>query len=132
MKGLLADTGPLYALADPDDQFHARAQEELNRLYEEGYRPITSCPTLAEAHNLILRRLGHRVAREWIGELTEGIDLMNPLEEDYREAIHVLERYPDQDITLCDGVLAVLSSQFELPVWTYDHHFDVMRTEVWR
>ncbi|HET9212282.1 MAG TPA: hypothetical protein VFR03_17895 [Thermoanaerobaculia bacterium] len=57
---------------------------------------------------------------------------MNPVEEDYLEALHLLSFYPDQDITLCDGVLAVLSSQFELPVWTFDHHFDVMQVQVWR
>jgi predicted nucleic acid-binding protein len=132
LKGVLADTGPLYALADPEDQFHGRAQKELDRFYEDGYRPIASCSTLVEAHNLVLRRLGHQVGRKWIGELTAGIDLMNPLQEDYLNAIQLLKRYPDQDITLCDGVLAVISSQFELPVWTYDHHFDVMRVEVWR
>jgi predicted nucleic acid-binding protein len=132
LKGLLADTGPLYALADPADQFHRRAQEELARLYEDGYRPIAAWSTLAEAHNLVLRRLGFDRAREWLGELTAGIDLMNPVEEDYLKAVHLLKLYPDQDITLCDGVLAVLSSQFELPVWTYDHHFDVMQAQVWR
>lgn len=132
MKGLLADTGPLYALADPEDQFHGRAQEELDRLYEDGYRPIASWSTLTEAHNLILHRLGVRKAQRWIVELTAGIDLMIPVEEDYLKAVHLLKRYPDQDITLCDGVLAVLSSQLELPVWTYDHHFDTMQVQVWR
>ena len=132
MKGLLADTGPLYALADPEDQFHERAREEVDRFYGEGYRPIASCATLVEAHNLILHRLGIRAARRWLGELTTGIDLLNPLEEDYLNAVDLLKLYPDQDISLCDGVLAILSSQFELPVWTFDHHFDVMQAQVWR
>jgi hypothetical protein len=29
---VLADTGPLYAAVDPDDQYHGRAQRELKRL----------------------------------------------------------------------------------------------------
>jgi predicted nucleic acid-binding protein len=132
LKGLLADTGPLYALADPQDQFHERARDEVDRFYLEGYRPIASWSTLVEAHNLILRRLGLRAARRWLGELMAGTDLLNPLAEDYLKAIDLLRLYPDQDISLCDGVLATLSSQFELPVWTFDHHFDVMQAHVWR
>jgi predicted nucleic acid-binding protein len=31
-----------------------------------------------------------------------------------------------------DAVTAVLARRLELPVWTYDHHFDVMRIAVWR
>jgi len=31
-RAVLADTGPLYAAADPDEEYHARAQRELKRL----------------------------------------------------------------------------------------------------
>lgn len=41
-------------------------------------------------------------------------------------------RFPDQRITLCDAVTAVLSKRLILPVWTYDYHFDVMQVPVWR
>jgi hypothetical protein len=30
---VLVDTGPLYALADPSDQYHLRAQTELGRIH---------------------------------------------------------------------------------------------------
>jgi hypothetical protein len=29
-------------------------------------------------------------------------------------------------------VVAVLADQLQLSVWTFDHHFDVMGTAVWR
>lgn len=41
-------------------------------------------------------------------------------------------RYPDQSITLFDAILAVLSDRLALPIWTFDHHFDVMGSDVWR
>jgi hypothetical protein len=30
------------------------------------------------------------------------------------------------------ALTAVLSEELDLPVWTYDHHFDVMASYVWR
>ena len=41
-------------------------------------------------------------------------------------------RYRDQDLSLFDAIAAVVSERLSLPVWTYDHHFDVIRADVWR
>jgi len=30
------------------------------------------------------------------------------------------------------ATLAALSARLNAPIWTYDHHFDVMRVKVWR
>ena len=35
-------------------------------------------------------------------------------------------QYPDQTITLVDATTAVLSAKMNIPIWTYDYHFDVM------
>ena len=43
-----------------------------------------------------------------------------------------LAALPDQPITMFDAVLAELAEHLGLPVWTYDHHFDVMEVPVWR
>lgn len=58
--------------------------------------------------------------------------LVNPEPEDYRQAIAKLKGLPDQKITLFDALIAVLALRMGLHVWTYDHHFDVMRVPVWR
>ena len=52
--------------------------------------------------------------------------------DDYHAAMSRIQRYRDQAFTLFDVVLAILSERLALPVWTYDHHFDVMRVPVWR
>ena len=38
MRLVLADTGPLYALTDPDDQYHGRSHSELARHGNRGAR----------------------------------------------------------------------------------------------
>jgi predicted nucleic acid-binding protein len=132
VRAVLADTGPLYALVDPDDQHHRRAHAELKRLRKERLPLMTSWSNVTEAYNLVLQGLSIPKAQSWLGELTPRISLFNPSDEDYFEAVRRLRRYSDQDISLVDAVLAVLSDQLQIPVWTFDHHFDVMRTRVWR
>lgn len=133
MRAVLADTGPLYALEDPDDQYHERAREDGFHLERERLPVVISYPTLLEAHSLILRRLTPSDARNWLDEATTtATELLNPTPEDYRRAANRTLRYPDQPITLFDAVVAVLSERLGLAVWTYDHHFDVMGAEVWR
>jgi hypothetical protein len=43
----------------------------------------------------------------------------------------LLARLPDQDITLVDSISHVMSRRLGIPIWTYDHHFDILRAERW-
>ena len=131
-RTVLADTGPLYAAIDPDDAYHAQAQRELARLANEKREVILAFPTLLEAYTLVLYRLGNRAASGWLKDMLDGAALINPTPEDYREAASRLANLKDQSITLFDATVAVLASRLRIEVWTYDRHFDVMKTSVWR
>jgi predicted nucleic acid-binding protein len=132
MRAVLADTGPLYAAVDPDDQYHERAQDQLKALQDGRLSVVLAYSTLLEAYTLILYRLGHRTVTEWLEDVRAGAALVNPTPQDYRDATALVSRFPDQSISLFDATLASLASRVDLPVWTYDHHFDVMKTAVWR
>lgn len=129
---VLADTDPLYAAVDIDDQYHAQAQAEVMRLRQEGLTVGVLLPILLESYSLVLQRLGLHIARRWLDEIREGIMLVNPTSEDYLAAATRVRSYIDQPLTLFDGVLAAMSQRPGAPVCTYDHHFDRMRVEVWR
>ncbi len=132
MSRVLADTGPLYALADSDDQYHRRAVVEAEVLTQSGTAILVPYPILMEGYTLVLRRLGGSAARRWLVEVSMGAGLVNPLAGDFDRARELLGRFVDQPITLFDATLAVLAETLDHPVWTFDHHFDVMRTAVWR
>lgn len=132
MSLLLADTGPLYALVDPDDRHHARASEQLALLTTLHFEVVIPHPIAMESHTLILRKLGGATAQRWLGEIELGARFVNPTADDYEDAKARTRRYPDQMITLFDSLLATLSERLGIPVWTYNFHFDVMRAEVWR
>jgi predicted nucleic acid-binding protein len=131
-QAVIVDTGPLYAAVDPDDQYHRRAQRELKRLIRDQLDLVIAYPTLLESYTLLLYRLGRKVAEAWLDEVLTGAAFVNPTPEDYRDAARKVRAFTDQEITLFDAAVAVLASRLGLKVWTYDHHFDVMRTAVWR
>jgi predicted nucleic acid-binding protein len=130
MASILADTGPLYALADPSDQFHARAVGELESFKERGLAVAATYPTLCEAYTLILRRLGTNYAHQWLAEMLAGAVLLNPEPGDYVQGSVELDRYSDRSITLVDAVTAVMSGKLSMPVWSYDRHFAIMKVKL--
>ena len=133
MSGVvLADTGPLYALADPSDQFHDRAHRELETIVSRNDSVVVVFPVLCEAHTLVLRRLGGRYAAGWLSEMLSGTLPVNPETNDYLDATVGLRKYSDHPITLVDALLARMTRRLEAPVWTFDRHFVTMRTSVWK
>jgi predicted nucleic acid-binding protein len=131
MHAVLADTGPLYAAVDPRDGFHEQAVAEMGKLARERTRVVVAYPILLEAHAMVRRRLGRSAASDWLADMIDTV-LINLTPEDYRQAIARIGAVSDQPITLFDATVAVLAARLRLEVWTYDHHFDVMRVRVWR
>lgn len=123
---------PLFAAVDSDDAYHKRAQSELRLATQEKRELIVSYSTVLETHALVLRRLGAKAAENWLTDILVSAKVVNPSVEDYIGGAVKLATFTDQSITLFDSVLAVLSARLGVQVWTYDHYFDVMRTNVWR
>jgi predicted nucleic acid-binding protein len=132
MSAVLVDTGPLYSLAVPSDEHHITAQHDSRRLREQNLDIVVVYPVLLETYRLLLRRVALVSAHGWLTQVTASSSFVNPREKDYLEAAQRVRRYRDQPLTLVDAILAVFSERSETPVWTYDHHFDVMRIERWR
>ena len=131
IRAVLADTGPLYAAVDPEDAHHARALLELQKLNRDRQEIVILYSTLLEAYSLIMFRLGRDVASHWLLDVAQTA-LVNPTSEDYWQAAARIRALTDQSITLFDAVAAVVAIRLKVDVWTYDHHFDVMRVGVWR
>ena len=131
MSAVLADTGPLYAAVDPEDAYHRRALQDLQKLNSDRRQIVILYSTLLEGYSLIMFRLGRNVASNWLTDMADAT-LVNPTAEDYGLAAAKIRTLADQPITLFDAVAAVAANRLQLDVWTYDHHFDLMRAGVWR
>ena len=99
-RAVLADTGPPYAAVDPDDQYHARAREQLQALAEQGLSVLLAYPILLATYTLIRYRLGSANASAWLDDVREGSVWVNPSPQDCREATALVGRFPDQSIRL--------------------------------
>jgi predicted nucleic acid-binding protein len=132
LKAILADTTPLYGAIDTSDQFHARAQAEIQRISTEKLIVVVSFPVYIETYSLLLYRLGFEQANRFSQNCLESANLLNPTEEQYLKAIKKVQQFPDQTITIVDALTAILADELNIPVWTYDYHFDVMKISVWR
>ncbi|MDJ0662111.1 MAG: hypothetical protein QNJ42_21885 [Crocosphaera sp.] len=132
LRGIIADTGPLYAAIDIDDQYHQRSQQELKIINQQKLAIIVPYPIYLETHKLILQSLGITSALRFTRDIEKQINFINPTPEDYQAATSIITKFPDQKITLFDAVTVILANQINLPVWTYDYHFDIMKAKVWR
>jgi len=132
LKAILADTTPLYGAIDTSDQFHARAQAEIQRIAKEKLIVVVSFPVYIETYSLLLYRLGFEQANRFSQNCLESANLLNPTEEQYLKAIKKVQQFLDQTITIVDALTAILADELNIPVWTYDYHFNVMKISVWR
>jgi predicted nucleic acid-binding protein len=121
-RAVLWDSSAILALLDADDADHARAASVAWEIASEKRPSFITNYIEAEAHALLLRKLGRVVAREWL--LTGGLSVVHAMSEEEWHAKSILARYTDKDWTLCDAVsFALLDVRRIRRVFTFDYHF---------
>lgn len=121
-RGALWDSSAILALLDADDADHARAVDVATQIARERRPSFITNYIEAEAHALLLRKLGRTVARQWL--LTASLPVVAVLPREEQRAKDILARHVDKDWTLCDATsFAVLESRRVSRAFTFDHHF---------
>ena len=122
IRDVLWDSSAILALLDADDTDHERAVAVAKRLAADRRPAFITNYIEAEAHALLLRKLGRVIAREWL--LAGGLPVERALPAEEQHAKALLARYTDKDWTLCDAVsFAVLEARRIRTAFTFDHHF---------
>jgi predicted nucleic acid-binding protein len=122
---LLVDTGILYALADADDRWHARAVAWLDHERELLAVPVTVLP---EVCYLLATRLSAEAEHRFVAALAAGELAVEPLvSADLRRVPDVLKRYPA--IGFVDASIVVMAERLRTTrlATTDRRHFAAVR-----
>ena len=121
-RSVLWDSSAILALLDADDADHARAVVVARDIASEARPSFITNYVEAEAHALVLRKLGRAIARQWL--FTGGLPVVRVLPAEEQRAREILARHTDKDWTLCDAMsFAVLEARHVGLAFTFDHHF---------
>jgi predicted nucleic acid-binding protein len=121
-RGVLWDSSAILALLDADDADHPRAVRAVGHIAAERRPSFVTNYIEAEAHALLLRKLGRVIASEWLFSGGLPVVRATPHEED--RARTILARYSDKDWSLCDAIsFSVLESRGVRTAFTFDRHF---------
>lgn len=121
-RSVLWDSSAILALLDADDADHARAVAVARNIASEARPSFVTNYIEAEAHALLLRKLGRTIARQWL--LTGGLPVVRALPAEEQKAREILARHADKDWTLCDAIsFAMLDARHVGRAFTFDHHF---------
>jgi uncharacterized protein len=76
----------------------------------------------AEAHAVLLRKLGRSLAPEWL--LAGGLPVVRVLPQEEDRAKELIARYTDKDWSLCDAIsFAVMERRGVRTAFSFDVHF---------
>jgi len=91
---IIVDTSAIYALLDRSDANHTKAVELLRKMREERRFVTLTNFIVAEAHALLLARLGHGLARTWLKNLRWPIEIVVAADEE--RAKEIILTYEDK------------------------------------
>ena len=123
-RAVMADSSFFYALLDKRDAFHD-ACKQLEEQAEHKQIPIAALNfVVAEAHALILSRLGRDAATAWL-EVVEAIALIERVTvEDEAQATDIIRRYDDKDFSYTNACCFAVMERLNMRVaLSADEHF---------
>lgn len=113
MPPILVDTGPLYAMADRDDDWHLRIVRFLERSRDELVIPVTVLP---EAAYLLAAHLGPEAERKLVQAIVSGEMAVEELTlQDLGRSLELLRRYEDARIGFVDATIVAIAERLKIP-----------------
>ena len=125
-RRIFTDTSAFYALLDRRDEHHPRARQLFQELSAARRQLVLTNFIRAEAHGLILNRLGHPLADRFLDQLATapGTTLIRVTEQDEQRALALVARYRDKDFSLVDATSFVVMERLGLThAMAFDEHF---------
>ncbi len=112
MPPILVNTGPLYAMADRDDDWHSRVVRFLDRSPDE---LIVSVAVLPEAAYLLATHLGPEAERRLVRSVVSGEMALEEITlQDLRRALDLLHRYATATIGFVNAAVVATAERLKI------------------
>jgi uncharacterized protein len=112
MPPILVDTGPLYAMADRDDDWHIRTVRFIENSRGDFVIPVTVLP---EAAYLLAAHLGAGAEQKLVESVVNGEMAVEDLTiQDLRRALELLRRYEDARIGFVDATVVAIAERLKI------------------
>lgn len=120
VMAVIVDTGPLYALADKDDEHHDIVKRYVSEIHEA---LIVPSPVVPEVCYLLLEYLGAEAEVQFLRSLVNQELLLEHLTtKDIGRAIEILEQYRDARFGMVDAAIMAMAERLKIEVvLTLDH-----------
>jgi hypothetical protein len=123
---VVADTGPIVAAANLEDEAHDLAAALVTEI---GRELVIPDPVVVEADHLLRSRIGASAARLFLGSLVAGehrVGFLTPTL--LARATEIDQRFADFDLGLADASVMAYAERHRLPILTFDFpHFRATR-----
>jgi uncharacterized protein len=121
----VVDSGPLYAVADADDDEHERCLEVLRR---RDLQLVIPALVVAEVTYIVGTRLGPKAEATFLRGM-ESFDVQAPMPEDWARMAELVKKYGDFPLGGTDASVVVLAerSATDLIVTLDRRHFGAVR-----
>jgi predicted nucleic acid-binding protein len=123
---IVVDSSGYYAVSDTADANHAVARAFVHELAQARNHLFTTNYIIAEAHALLLNRLGYRTARTWLTEVTQspGTTIVRVSRRDERRALEIIRRYDDKTFSLTDATSFAVMERLHIGrAFSFDRDF---------
>jgi len=121
-RDVLWDSSAILSLLDAQDADHDVAAATADALADERRPGFITNYVEAEAHGLLLSRLGRAVARDWL--FSRSLPVIRATPDDEQRARAILLRHQDKDWSYCDAVsFAVMDARRTTTAFSFDRHF---------
>ena len=131
VRQVMADSGPLLALFNSADRWHAPVQQWLQANPQASL--LTTWPVLTEVCALLARRIGNSCALDFLrwgqrGGFTLDAPLADAVPRTLAQVLQISERFKDLPFDLADASVAEAAARLNIRhVLTIDSDFDVYR-----
>jgi predicted nucleic acid-binding protein len=113
MASVLVDTGPLYAIADRDDDWHDRTVRFLEANRDDLVVPVSVLP---EAAYLLAAHLGAAAERQLVQSVLNGEFAVEQLiSADLRRTLELLHQYEKARIGFVDATVIAVAERLKIP-----------------